>query len=258
MGLTYLSYNRAMEFALPCSCCSYYTIENRSCHEQCPVCGWEDGTGSAYMDRGALWLDQAQRNFAEFGACMANMQDAVSPPAANLRRKDPPFTLDAWRVEMASYVAQAREVFGAARRPKHFTNHQHCDECSEHDQELQPYDNDTLNHEAIGHAGWSAVPFLTPEGFRYFMPGLMRVQLEALQPSAAETSASWNLFLLDFRLRDVGNRQFSLFTSDEVRFVAEFYRAAANCPGFSAFFDGRGEIETAVRGWLARAALADV
>lgn len=151
------------------------------------------------------------------------------------------------------FVEQARVVFGKARRPKHFTS-LHCDECIEHDEEMRPFNNDTLTLKPLGHPGWNPICFLTPEAFRYFMPGLIRIQIEELMTPAEQNHGFWNLFLIDYSLSAAESTQFSLLTSDEVAFVAKFYTAFLACPGCTALFDWSGNLEKAAAAWFARAA----
>lgn len=74
-------------------------------------------------------------------------------------------------------IGRAEEIFSEVERPQHFTNHQHCCECQEHDDELQPFTPRTVTREALGHMGWDPITFCTVEGFRYFLPGLIRIAL---------------------------------------------------------------------------------
>ncbi len=74
-------------------------------------------------------------------------------------------------------IAEAEAIFGKLERPPHFTNHTHCCECRDHDDELQPYTPADIPRSALGHMGWDPITFCTDEGFRYFLPGLIRVVL---------------------------------------------------------------------------------
>lgn len=74
-------------------------------------------------------------------------------------------------------IAEADAVFGKLERPEHSTDHTHCCECREHDEELQPYTPADIPRSALGHGGWDPITFCTDEGFRYFLPGLIRVVL---------------------------------------------------------------------------------
>lgn len=71
----------------PCPCCGYRTIPEKpnGTYTICPVCFWEDGTiqtDDANLEGGtsAKSLQQAQKNFLEFGACDVDMIQNVRPP----------------------------------------------------------------------------------------------------------------------------------------------------------------------------------
>lgn len=74
-------------------------------------------------------------------------------------------------------IRKAFEVFSKIERPEHFTNHAHCCECKEHDNVLLAYTPDTITRDALGHMGWDPITFTTDYGFRYYLPGLIRIVL---------------------------------------------------------------------------------
>jgi hypothetical protein len=82
-------------------------------------------------------------------------------------------------------LALIDRAFRDCARPEHFTNHTHCDECSEHDDLLRSRDRDTLSMEDVGNAGWDPIAFCTPEAFAYYLPALARLTLAARDPSDA-------------------------------------------------------------------------
>ena len=107
---------------------------------------------------------------------------------------------------------------------------------------MQAFDNDTLTLTPLENPGWDPVCFLTPEGFRYFAPGLIRVQIEALKPDPAIFMRY--LDIVGFHLRDPHHKQFSLFASEEIRLVADLYRELLLCPGFEGYLWNLGDEET--------------
>lgn len=80
-------------------------------------------------------------------------------------------------MDATEIIARSEEVFADVERPKHFTNHTHCCECRDHDLELQPYTPATIPRTALGTMGWDPITFCTDEGFRYWLPGLIRIVL---------------------------------------------------------------------------------
>ena len=81
------------------------------------------------------------------------------------------------RLSAQELIAEAFSVFGDVGRPAHFTNHEHCEECREHDDTLLAHDPASITRQALGTMGWDPITFTTDEGFRYYLPGLIRVVL---------------------------------------------------------------------------------
>ena len=73
-----------------CPCCGYYTFTEplNGEYDICPVCFWEDDP-FAYDDSdeesccNRVSLNQAKKNFMEFGACRADMRQYVRNPMAS-------------------------------------------------------------------------------------------------------------------------------------------------------------------------------
>jgi hypothetical protein len=70
------------------------------------------------------------------------------------------------------------EAFRSCARPEHFTNHEHCFECAEHDQTLLRKDVNTLAIEEVGNACWDPICFVSSQGFLYYLPALARLCLD--------------------------------------------------------------------------------
>jgi len=75
-------------------------------------------------------------------------------------------------------LAKINAVFGACRRPWHFTNYTHCDECAEHDELLLSRDRYSLRIEDVGNPAWDLIYFVSVQGFVYYLPALARLALE--------------------------------------------------------------------------------
>jgi hypothetical protein len=58
-------------------------------------------------------------------------------------------------------------------RPEHFTNHEHCDECAEADAFFALHTPESLGALQVP-VETLPLSFLTPDAFRYFLPGLLR------------------------------------------------------------------------------------
>jgi len=70
-----------------CPCCGYYTLDEApgNTYNICPVCYWEDDFVQ-FKDfiyshgANAVSLEQARKNYLEFGACEPNMVPYVRKP----------------------------------------------------------------------------------------------------------------------------------------------------------------------------------
>ncbi len=75
-----------MSLKYPCVCCGHLTVDEPPCSYQiCPVCGWEDDDVQLRWPDWAAGanrtsLVEAQRNFADFGACDVRSLEHVRPP----------------------------------------------------------------------------------------------------------------------------------------------------------------------------------
>lgn len=85
--------------------------------------------------------------------------------------KRPPF-------DASAVLHRIREAFVHEPRPEHFTDYKHCGECAEHDEMLRSYTPDTITEVQVGHGGWDPICFVTPDGYRYYLPGLARLVIE--------------------------------------------------------------------------------
>jgi hypothetical protein len=112
---------------------------------------------------------------------------------------------------------------------------------------MRGFDNDTLTMVPLASSGWDPACFLTPEAMRYFMPGLIRVQLDALCQDPGSGYRSFDI--LSFHMNDANRDKFAQLTADEIGFVAELFDALLACPGFDLFFGFDAET---IRGASAR------
>ena len=74
-------------------------------------------------------------------------------------------------------LEEAAALFGDTPRPAHFTNYRHCCECAEHDETLRAQTLSSLDHDHL-RPGWDPLCFITPEGFQYYFPALVRLALD--------------------------------------------------------------------------------
>ena len=90
-------------------------------------------------------------------------------------------------------ISKAFTVFGNAERPEHFTNHTHCCECQEHDEVLRAAAPETIDRESLGSMGWDPITFTTDEGFKYYLPGLIRTVLCAHDENSYYEQFLWHV-----------------------------------------------------------------
>ncbi len=81
--------------------------------------------------------------------------------------------------EDRAIVASIEAAFAPEPRPAAFTNHPGCSECADHDAVLQSRDLETLSIAEIGNAAWDPICMVTADGWRYYLPALCRIALEA-------------------------------------------------------------------------------
>jgi Family of unknown function (DUF6714) len=87
-------------------------------------------------------------------------------------------------VQSDAFIIQSvQQAFVKRRRPSHFTNYKHCEECAEHDEVLRSRDIHSLRIDDVGNPGWDPICFTSPEGFAYYIPAFVRLALaEPVEP----------------------------------------------------------------------------
>jgi hypothetical protein len=78
-------------------------------------------------------------------------------------------------------INAVRHAFAAEPRPEHFTNYRHCCECAEHDALLTSCNLESLRLEDVNNTSWDPICFATAEGFRYYLPALVRLVFESIK-----------------------------------------------------------------------------
>jgi hypothetical protein len=71
--------------------------------------------------------------------------------------------------------AMVARHFSRYERPADFINRYHCDECAEHFETLLNLPVDDLTYGHVGDGAWDPTCMLTPDGFRYYFPGIARI-----------------------------------------------------------------------------------
>ena len=119
----------------------------------------------------------------------------------------------------ADILQKVLQAFSGCRRPEHFTDFAHCEECAEHDEVLRSRDIHTLRIEDVGNPGWDPICFISTAGFAYYLPALARLAL-----AETDYAHGWYGGQLLFHLCSDGRRNQRLLacTPDQRRVVVEF------------------------------------
>ena len=78
-----------------------------------------------------------------------------------------------------NWIQEVKRLFNGPK-PVHFTNHQHCCECAEHDATLVATDVNSIGLQQLGNPGWDPLCFAAVEGLLYYLPALLRLTLETM------------------------------------------------------------------------------
>ena len=115
-------------------------------------------------------------------------------------------------------IQEALDLFGTTPRPEHFTNYNHCCECAEHDETLRNETLESLSYEDL-RPGWDPLCFISPEGFQYFFPALVRLSLEG-------TGETYFIDQLLFHLESDGpeNSRYLKFTEEQRSYVVKLLK----------------------------------
>lgn len=120
-------------------------------------------------------------------------------------------------------VRQSIQVaFGRAKKPVHFTNYTHCEECREHDDLLRARDVHSLKISDIDNPGWDPICYISPEGFAYYFPAFVRLTLE----NGKDSYLSQLLFHLTYQGKE--NKHLRNFSREQRSAVAAFLEHIAD------------------------------
>lgn len=97
------------------------------------------------------------------------------------------------------------EAFKDCPRPDHFTKHDHCIECEQHDLTMLSATLETLDSKHLGSSGWAAWSFLTPKGFSHYMPRILELAIRG------KCNKHGDLFLNDILYQLAPNKDLDRF-----------------------------------------------
>lgn len=148
------------------------------------------------------------------------------------------------RIEVTSDAEswhRLRTAFREASRPERFTHHPGCPECEGHDLLLRRRNWETLTHYDV-RDNWSPLGFLRPDGFRYWLPAVLRLLITADPDGHASRLPEY--------LEDPHDHRFSQLTPEERTAVTQFLRHVAWWrPDLSDTWEGRRWFARVLAAW---------
>ena len=79
-----------------------------------------------------------------------------------------------------SIFEEIQEAFSNVRKPSQFLDDpQHCEECAEHNETLCNSTRETVSLKELGNSGWDPLCYVTPQGFMYYSPAMVRLSLDS-------------------------------------------------------------------------------
>ena len=145
------------------------------------------------------------------------------------------------------WLQLSARLFQVNPAPEQFTwDPGHCCECQEHEDTLKNKNPETIGLEEFGNPGWDPAAFLSPQGFSYFFPAMVRLVLEDLGKTAYVES-----FLFHLAWDGPGNERYLFFSEAQRRFVQDFllYLIDVYSPLFGEWPMLQSEFDNAILAW---------
>lgn len=102
-------------------------------------------------------------------------------------------------------------------KPDNFTDLEHCDECTEHNNTLKNSDVQTIGLEELGSPSWDPICFCSVEGKLYYTPAFLRLSLDTL-----DQEFYLDQFLFHLIWDGKNNRYYQACSSEQRKFIASF------------------------------------
>jgi hypothetical protein len=181
-------------YSHPCPCCGHrtYPLPAGGTMQLCPVCFWEDAPGDArYNGSNQVSLVEAQRNFAEFGACERAYRSTVRNALPEETRSPNWLTLDGLRERL---VAEIEHAFADVSLDDGVTLHQMhvIDDYGGEAEQIAARLKDPetrwqlITAEKLSRFSDSMV-FLDAKGFRFYLAAFLRHALITAFPNSGST-----------------------------------------------------------------------
>jgi len=118
-------------------------------------------------------------------------------------------------VDSDKLIAEAKKLFPAEARPGVFIRDpDHCRECAEHEETLQSLDQDSIGMAQLGNAGWDPICFISPGGYKYYFPALVRLAI-----NDNDKTEYIDQFLFNLSFDGLENERFKSFSEEQRQFV---------------------------------------
>ena len=119
------------------------------------------------------------------------------------------------KVDSDKLIAEAKILFCGDARPSAFIRDtDHCCECAEHEATLQSHDQDSIGLEQLGNAAWDPICFISPAGYKYYFPALIRLAI-----NDKDKTGYLDQFLLNLSFDGLENERFKSFSEEQRQFV---------------------------------------
>lgn len=150
-------------------------------------------------------------------------------------------------MDLESVLRNLYSAFSDCKRPEHFTDYEHCEECAEHDEVMRSATLDTLDSVHLGGPGWAPFSFLTVEGFAHYMPRILELAV------TGKGNEHGDLFLSDILFQLVPGEEYDRFknysTAQRQAVLGALLYAKENCQEGLALYASEDDMEEAISYW---------
>lgn len=115
-------------------------------------------------------------------------------------------------MDIADFVESTYNLFSSFNKPLQATDIHHCEECRDHNDEINEANRRELSPEQIGTVCWGISAFLTPEAMGYYIPRLS--ELAVTGQNDKEGTPYMCMFINQIGLNSQ-SMQFSLFSKEQ-------------------------------------------
>ena len=115
-------------------------------------------------------------------------------------------------MDISNFVEDNYKLFGSFDKPDLATDIHHCEECRDHNDEVDGADRRELSSEQIGTVCWGISSFLTPQAMGYYIPRF--IELAVTSQNDKDGTSYMCLYINQIGLHSE-SEQFSLFSNEQ-------------------------------------------